>query len=151
MGNAEATDAKIDALSKNVGEVKQDVRELRRELRQEVGSLRNEMGSLRKELHQEVGSLRNEMGSLRKELHQEVGALRNEMGSFRADTHAALTVMCESIAELRGSTKTMNWIVGILATLVVGMFAVDKAPRLLKAMVPADETTPVAAAADLTQ
>ncbi len=82
---------------------------------------------------------------------QEVGALRNEMGSFRADTHAALTVMCESIAELRGSTKTMNWIVGILATLVVGMFAVDKAPRLLKAMVPADETTPVAAAADLTQ
>jgi hypothetical protein len=74
------TDDRLDdgfnRVTAEIGVLRGEVGELRKELRGEVGELR-------KELHQEAGSLRDEMhremGSLRKELHGEIGLLSQEM------------------------------------------------------------------------
>ncbi|MBM3243206.1 hypothetical protein FJZ31_43655 [Candidatus Poribacteria bacterium] len=42
-----------------------------------------ELRQTRKELKEEIGGLREEIGSLRTELKEEMGSLREEIGSFR--------------------------------------------------------------------
>ena len=58
-----------------------------RAMRKEIGELRQEMGNMRKEMHQEIGKLRQEVhqeiSELRQEMHQEIGKVHREISDLR--------------------------------------------------------------------
>jgi tetrahydromethanopterin S-methyltransferase subunit G len=64
--------SRLDVLEHDVADIKENVRELRREMRGEIGDLRAEMRG-------EIGDLRGEIGDLRAEMRGEIGDLRAEM------------------------------------------------------------------------
>ena len=63
------------------------------QVRQEMGAMRRDMGEWRQEVQQEMGELRRDMGEWRRELQQEIGELRRDMGTMRADIVAIRTVV----------------------------------------------------------
>ena len=75
-----------------------------RAMRKEIGELRQEMGNMRKEMHQEIGKLRQEVhqeiSELRQAMHQEIGKVHQEISDLR-ERMARLEGMFE------GFTRTM--------------------------------------------
>jgi hypothetical protein len=68
----EWTDSRLDGLNVRVTEVRDDVRDLRKEMRSEFGALRKEMrtesGALRKEMRADFSELRGEFAELQRTL-----------------------------------------------------------------------------------
>ena len=71
---------RLEDLSKQVAEVKQDGAQFRTEVRQDIAQLRGEM-------HDQINGLRGEMrdqiNGLRGEMHDQINGLRGEMASLR--------------------------------------------------------------------
>lgn len=73
-----------------------------RAMRKEIGDLRQDMGNMRKEMNQEIGKLRQEMhqeiSGLRQEMQQEISKVHQEIGKV----HRELSDLRERMARLEG-------------------------------------------------
>jgi chromosome segregation ATPase len=71
------------------------------QLRQEMGGMRRDIGQLRQEMQRDISQLRQEIqrdvGELRQEMQQDRGQLRQEMGEMRRD----MGMMHADIAAIR--------------------------------------------------
>ena len=127
MGNADATDTKIEALRDSLEETKADVRELRKD----VGFVREKVEDLRAEMNTGFTALRGEMyngfAALRGEMNDGFAALRGEMNNGFAAFRGEMNSLRESIADLRATVRTMVWGVGIMISLSLGFLTAGKA------------------------
>jgi len=133
VGNTEATEAKIDALRDRVEETKQDVRELRVEVRSVRDSLDETKQDVR-ELRVEVHSTRDKIDKLRDEMHAGFAALRESIVGTQSGVQTSITSLQAnvtnlqaSIAELRATMKTAFWAVSVVGMLSMIFFTAGKA------------------------
>ena len=112
--------SRLDVLEHDVADIKENVRELRREMRGEIGGLRGEIGDLRAEMRGEFGNLRGEIGDLRGEMRGEIGDLRGEIGGLRDEMNRRFVEM-ERHFELRFDQMSermlvqTRWLIGSIA------------------------------------
>lgn len=77
--------------------LRHEMRDLRRETREEIQDLRHEMRATRQETRQDIREMRQEIQELRQEMRQEVQDMRGQLG--RVDSH---------IGELRERTAGLE-------------------------------------------
>lgn len=116
VGNAEATEAKIDGLRDSLDETKQDIRELRGEIR----SLSDKVDRHHGESHAGFAALRKTMDDMGASLRAEITGIQT---SLRTD----IAALQQSVAGLRETLKTMFWCVGAAGMLATLFFAAGKA------------------------
>src|SRR5262245_48177107 len=114
--NVEATEAKIDALRDSLDETKQDVRELRGEIR----SLSDKVDRHHGEMHAGFAALRKTMDDMGASLRAEIAGVQT---SLRTD----IAAIQQSVAGLRATLKTVFWGIGAVSTLAMIFFAAGKA------------------------
>ena len=117
---AETTDAKIDALRSDVDEVKQDLRELRAEVKADVRELRDGLSSLRDKVDKNYAEMQTGFAAIRGEMQAGFTAIRSE-------THTGFAEMRESIAELRATVRTVFAVLTLVVTLAVLFFTAGTA------------------------
>jgi chromosome segregation ATPase len=101
------------------GALRDDISQVRGELRTEVGQLRGEVSQLRTEVRAEIGQLRGEMGQLRTEVRAEVGQLRTEV---RAEIGQLRGEMGQGFARLDDRmSRQFTWMVGIQVTTLLAV------------------------------
>ena len=109
MGNVEATEARIDGLRDSLDETKQDVRELRGEIR-----------SLSDKVDRHQGEMHAGFAALRKTMDDMGASLRAEIAGVQTGLRSDIAAIQQSVAGLRATLKTVSWgvtAVGMLATI----------------------------------
>ena len=94
---------------------KEDISDLRGELRSEIGELRSalqgDIGALGSKIDGEIGSLRSEMqgdiGALGSKIDKEIGSLRGEMSKMRVE-------IGENRVEIKSLRWTMTWAISLM-------------------------------------
>ena len=66
---------------------------------------RNDVKELRAELRAEIGTVRGEIGTLRGDVRGEIGTLRSDINSFRAEMNARLTKIQD---DLKGFHRSLG-------------------------------------------
>ena len=124
--------AVINAVLADVA-TKQDIQQLRQELKGEISQLREEMTQVRQEL-------RGEMAQLRQELKEEISQLRQEISQLRQHVDGEINQLRQEIAQMRQHVvseisqlrRDMNtnfrWTVG----LILGIWGTTVIPLLMK-------------------
>src|SRR5258705_2053410 len=91
----------VGQLRQEMAGVRRDMGELRQDMQQDMGQLRldmqRDMGQLRLDMQQDMNQLRldmrRDMGQLRQDMQQDIGQLRQEMGTMRDDIAAIRTAL----------------------------------------------------------
>jgi uncharacterized protein involved in exopolysaccharide biosynthesis len=125
--NVEATEAKIDGLRGSLDETKQDVRELRGEIR----SLSEKVDRHHGEMHAGFAALRKTMDDMSASLRAEIAgvqtSLRAEIGGLQTSLRSDIAAIQQNVAGLRATVKTVFWGFGAVATMAMIFFAAGKA------------------------
>jgi DNA repair exonuclease SbcCD ATPase subunit len=117
--------AVINAVLADVA-TKQDLQQLRQELKGEIAQLRQEMkeeiAQLREELRGDITATKQDFQQLRQELKEEIAQLRQEIGLLRQHVDS-------EISQLRRDMNTnFRWTVG----LIIGIWGTTVIPLLMK-------------------
>jgi flagellar biosynthesis GTPase FlhF len=117
--------AVINAVLADVA-TKQDLQQLRQELKGEMAQLRQEMkeeiAQLREELRGDITATKQDFQQLRRELREEIAQLREEIGLLRQHVDS-------EISQLRRDTNTnFRWTVG----LIIAVWGTTVIPLLMR-------------------
>jgi DNA anti-recombination protein RmuC len=117
--------AVINAVIADVA-TKQDLQQLRQELKGEMAQLRQEMkeeiAQLREELRGDITATKQDFQQLRRELREEISQLREEIGILRQHVDS-------EISQLRRDTNTnFRWTVG----LIIAVWGTTVIPLLMR-------------------
>jgi len=116
--------ALINAVIADVA-TKNDINELRKEMKDEIKQLRSEINQIRGEVNQVRGELSQEVDQVRNELGQEINQLRNEINQVRGELSQIRNELSQIRSELRSN---LRWIIGT----VVVIWSSTLVPILLK-------------------
>ena len=94
---------------------KQDLSQLRQELKADIFQLRQEMRGEMAQLRQELAQLRQEMSQLRQEMSQLRQGVDGGMGQLRQEVRGEIDQMRQEIAQLRRDMNTnFRWTIGLI-------------------------------------
>ena len=89
--------------------LREDIRDLRREMRGETVGMRQEMreefGGMRQEIREEFGGMRQEMAGMRQELREDIKDLRREMREGFAETRENIKALQQDVAFIKGQSR----------------------------------------------
>jgi predicted RNase H-like nuclease (RuvC/YqgF family) len=113
--------AVINAVIADVA-TKQDLQQLRQELKGEMAQLRQEIAQLREELRGDITATKQDFQQLRRELREEISQLREEIGILRQHVDS-------EISQLRRDMNTnFRWTVG----LIIAVWGTTVIPLLMR-------------------
>jgi predicted nucleic acid-binding Zn-ribbon protein len=103
-------------------EMKEEIAQLREELRGDITATKQDFQQLRRELREEISQLREEMTQVRQELKGEIAQLRQEIGLLRQHVDS-------EISQLRRDMNTnFRWTVG----LIIAVWGTTVIPLLMR-------------------
>jgi predicted nucleic acid-binding Zn-ribbon protein len=103
-------------------EMKEEIAQLREELRGDITATKQDFQQLRRELREEILQLREEMTQVRQELKGEIAQLREEIGLLRQHVDS-------EISQLRRDMNTnFRWTVG----LIIAVWGTTVIPLLMR-------------------